>query len=72
MSYQEKMEIIADILDMEVDELNDTMELEKIETWDSLAVLFVISVMDAKFGKLPHAREILNCKKVSDLLDIMQ
>ena len=56
MSYQEKMEIIADILDMEVDELNDTMELEKIETWDSLAVLSVISVMDAKFGKLPHAR----------------
>lgn len=72
MSYQEKMEIIADILDMEVDELNDTMELEKIETWDSLAVLSVISIMDSKFGKLPHAREILNCKKVSDLLDIMQ
>lgn len=72
MSYQEKMEIIADILDMEVDELNDNMELEKIETWDSLAVLSVISIMDSKFGKLPHAREILNCKKVSDLLDIMQ
>lgn len=72
MNKEEKMEIIADILELEVDELNGDMQLEEIEAWDSVAVLSVISVMDEKFGKLPHASEIIKCKKVSDLLTIMQ
>lgn len=72
MSDQEKAEVIADILELEVEELNKDMVLEEIQTWDSVAVLSVISIMDEKFGKLPHAREILKCKKVSDLFDIMQ
>lgn len=72
MSDQEKMEIIADILELEVEELNVDMVLEEIEAWDSVAVLSVISVMDENFGKLPHASEILKCNTVSDLMAVMQ
>ncbi|MCM1232278.1 MAG: acyl carrier protein [Ruminococcus flavefaciens] len=72
MSDQEKVEAIADILELEVEELSTDTVLEEIEAWDSVAVLSVISVMDEKFGKLPHASEILKCKTVFDLMRIMQ
>lgn len=72
MSDQGKMEVIADILELEVEELNEDMVLEEIETWDSVAVLSVISVMDENFGKMPHASEIIKCKTVSDLMAVMQ
>lgn len=72
MEKEKKMEIIADILELEVSELKEDMLLDELETWDSVAVLSVISVMDENFGKLPHASEIIKCKKISDLLAIMQ
>lgn len=72
MSKEEKMELIADILEMETEELDEDMVLEEIESWDSVAVLSVIAVMDEKFGKLPHASEVVKCKKISDLLAFME
>lgn len=72
MDKEKKMEIIADILELEISELKEDMILDELETWDSVAVLSVISVMDENFGKLPLASEIIKCKKVSDLLAIMQ
>lgn len=72
MNKEEKLEVIADILEMEVEELAEDMLLEEIEAWDSVAVLSVISVMDEKFGKLPPASEIIKCKTVSELMAIMQ
>ncbi len=72
MSKEEKMELIAEILEMETEELEEDMVLEEIESWDSVAVLSVISIMDEKFGKLPHASEVIKCKKISDLLAFME
>lgn len=72
MTREEKLEIIADILEVEVDELNEDMLLEDFETWDSVAVLSVIAVMDEKFGKYPHASEIRQYIKVGDLMNHME
>ena len=72
MTREEKLEIIADILEVEVDELEDDMVLEEFETWDSVAVLSVIAMMDEKFGKYPHASEIRQYVRVIDLLNSME
>ena len=42
------------------------------ETWDSVAVLSVIAMMDEKFGKYPHASEIRSYIKVGDLMENME
>ena len=72
MEKREKLEIIADILEVDVDEVKEDMILEDFETWDSVAVLSVIAMMDEKFGKYPHASEIRQYIKVSDLMDHME
>ena len=72
MSREEKIEIIADILEVEPDEVQEDMVLEDFETWDSVAVLSVIAMMDEHFGKYPHASEIRSYIKVGDLMKNME
>lgn len=72
MTREEKMEIIADILEVDLDEVTEDAVLEDYDTWDSVAVLSVISVMNEKFNKFPHATEIRSYKTVKDLMDNMQ
>lgn len=72
MKREEKIEIIADILEVEPDEVQEDMVLEDFETWDSVAVLSVIAMMDEHFGKYPHASEIRSYIKVGDLMKNME
>lgn len=72
MSKEEKLTIIADILEVEPDELEEDMLLDDFDTWDSVAVLSVIAMMDEKFGKYPHASEIRQYIRVIDLMNGME
>ena len=72
MTREEKIEIIADILEVEPDEVQEDRVLEDFETWDSVAVLSVIAMMDEHFGKYPHASEIRSYIKVGDLMKNME
>ena len=71
MTEQEKLMEIADILDMDSEDLASDTVLEELETWDSVAVLSFISVMNDRFNKFPNAREIRAYKTVGDLMASM-
>lgn len=71
MTDSEKMELIADSVDMEVDEISPDTILEELDNWDSVAVLAIISVFNDKFGKFPSAKEILSHKTVGELMESM-
>lgn len=71
MTNQQKLAEIADILEMEPEELTPELILDELETWDSIAVLSVISIMNDKFNKFPNADEIRRYKTIGDLLDAM-
>ncbi len=68
MSNEEKMECIAESLEMEVEELTPETVLEDLENWDSVAVLAVISIINEKFDRYPKAEEISGYKTVGDLM----
>lgn len=72
MNKKEKMEIISDILEVDIYELKEDMILDEMETWDSVAVLSVIAVMNDKFNRYPMAEEIKSYKTVADLLKSME
>lgn len=72
MSEQEKIETLADILEMEEADITRDMLLDDCEAWDSVAVLSVISVMNENFNRFPHAEEITAYKTVGDLMDAMK
>lgn len=71
MTEEKKLEEIADILEMEAGELNKEMILDDVETWDSVAVLSIIAIMNERFNRFPSSKEILACKTVGDLMALM-
>ncbi|MCI8364024.1 MAG: acyl carrier protein [Eubacterium sp.] len=72
MTREEKIETIADILEMDDENIKEDMVLEELETWDSVAVLSVISVINEKFDRYPSAEEISAYKTVQDLMDAFE
>lgn len=72
MTEQEKIETLADILELEEYEVTRDLILNECDTWDSLAVLSVISVMNEKFNRFPHADEIKKYNTIGDLMDAMK
>lgn len=71
MTEQEKMEELVDVLEMDLGEFDRDTVLEEVETWDSVAVLSFIALMNEKFDKIFYAPEIAVCKTVGDLMDMM-
>lgn len=72
MTREEKIQTIADILELEEEEVKEDLVLDEVETWDSVAVLSVISVINEKFDRFPLAEEIREYKTVRDLMDAFE
>lgn len=72
MSEQEKIEVIAEILEVEPEEVVLGKKLEEYDTWDSVAILSVITIMNEKFEKFPSAREVAKNETVNELMEFMK
>ena len=72
MTKQEKIEALADILEMDESDITDDLVLDECETWDSIAVLSVISIINEQFNRFPHAEEIKEYRTVGDLMGAME
>lgn len=71
MSKETKLlEIVADILECEVDEISLETELDEA-TWDSLAIVSFMAEADSEFGKTLSPTEVGAVKSVKDLLDLI-
>ena len=71
MTKLEKMQAIAEILEVEPDEISEEMKLDDFDTWDSVAVLGVIAFINEQFSRFPHASAIRAYETVGDLLEYM-
>ena len=70
MSNEEKLELLAEMLEIETDDLTAEMKLEDIDEWDSFARLSFMSLVDENFGKLITSADIKGLQTVADLLSI--
>lgn len=71
MTDERKLELLAEILDCDVEELSPEIELSSLE-WDSVAILSFIAMMDEEFGKAVKGAEIKKLVTIQDALDIME
>lgn len=72
MTEKEKMQCIADSVEMEIDEITPQTILADLENWDSVAVLSIIAVINEKLNRFPSADEILGYRTVQDLMNAME
>lgn len=71
MELEEKLEVLAEILDCDVGELKPETQLDTLE-WDSMAMLSLIVIVKTKFNKKIPGEDLRNFKTVQDILDRME
>ena len=72
MDKQKKIEILAEILDVEPVDINEKTYLTNMDEWDSLAILSFIVMMDEEFNKVVTGEEIKKMVTIADLLEVMK
>lgn len=67
----EKLKLLEELLELDDNTLEISMNLDAVENWDSLNVLAFIAMADEKYNLLLSAESINNAKTVKDLLDLL-
>lgn len=71
MTDAEKLAMLAELFDIEADDLRPEMNLDELEEWDSVNKLSLIIMMDDAFDRAIDGDLIKTLKSVRDILDIM-
>jgi acyl carrier protein len=61
---------LAEILDVEPDEVNSGLELDEA-VWDSLAIVSAIALIDEVYNETVSADALSDCKTVGDIEKIV-
>lgn len=72
MTIEEKKELLAETMDVEVSELKADMNLADMDCWDSITKLSVIVMFDDEFGKKITSDDIKRFATVGDILGAME
>jgi len=68
MNKEVFLEELAEVLEVNKDELNEEFELSG---WDSLAVMSTIAIIDHQFGITVPAKRLSECTSVGALLELV-
>ena len=71
MTDERKIELIAEILDVDTDEISPEMALDSFD-WDLVAALSFIAMMDEEFNKAVKGADIKKLVTIQDALDLME
>lgn len=72
MNNEKKMEMLAEILDLEVEEFTPATKLSTLSEWDSIAILSFIAMIDEEFGKAIKGAEIKQFETIQDAMNVME
>ena len=71
MTVDEKLHLLEEMLELERGTLTSEAVLADIRTWDSMAALSLIALMDDHFSKSLTGSQIAGFVTVQDILDVM-
>jgi len=71
MEIGKKIELLAELLDVEANEITPEKRFDEFE-WNSITVLSFIVMMDDEFGKEMDGSVVKNFVTIQDALDVME
>ena len=71
MELLEKKQLLADLFDVEIEEMQENTILDDFDAWDSMTKLSLIVMMDDECGKKLTGEKILEFKTIKDIIDFM-
>ena len=71
MDLEKKIELLADLFEVEPEEIVAEQKLDEFDAWDSMSKLSVIVLMDDECGKKLTGEQILQFHTLGDSMDFM-
>ena len=65
------LDIVANVMEVQVSQIDDDSGPETIENWDSFRGLILFEELEAKFNVKFTLNELLNVKKIRDIKNIL-
>jgi acyl carrier protein len=65
------LDIIANVMEVQVSQIDDESGPETIENWDSFRGLILFEELESKFNVKFTLNELLNIKKIKDIKNIL-
>ena len=71
MNLDDKIDLLADLFELEVTDFTPETLLDDLEEWDSLAAISYVVMMDEEFEVVANPDDIKKFKTIQDILDTM-
>jgi hypothetical protein len=72
MTYQEKLDLLEDMMELEENTLSGKENLEDIDEWDSMSKLYLVSWVKKNMKKKLTTEEIVQFRTVNDICEYIQ
>lgn len=73
MDIIEKTQLLAEMLEVSASSINAATLLDSIPTWDSMAALSLIILLEENFGRMDiDGSQLKNMKTVEDIFNVME
>ena len=71
MTQEEKLELLEEVLDMDKEDIDVTMNLEDMDVWDSLSKLGLMAEVKTRLKKRLTVEEVQKFITVQDIIDYL-
>lgn len=71
MELEKKIELLAEVFEVEPKEIVAEQKLDGFDAWDSMSKLSLIVLMDDECGKELTGEQILKFQTLGDIMDFM-
>jgi acyl carrier protein len=65
-------EVLAEALEIDIEEVGMDLDLEEIETWDSIAVVSCLAEFDDQFDIILDGQKLSDCKTPSEIIKLLE
>ena len=65
------IELLADVLEIETNLINESLKLDVEDNWDSIAILSAIVLIDDVYEIQLEGEELRNCSNPKDLYELI-
>tara|TARA_X000000368_G_scaffold419069_1_gene422037 strand:+ start:11349 stop:11576 length:228 start_codon:yes stop_codon:yes gene_type:complete len=65
------IELLADVLEIETNLINESLKLDVEDNWDSIAILSAIALIDDAYEIQLEGEDLRNCSNPKDLYDLI-
>ena len=72
MTNEERIELLAEVFDVDASEIKTETKLEELDNWDSMTKLALIVCFDDNFGKKLKSSDFKQFVTISDIIQAME